>query len=210
METGGLEQRWRNRSTRPREFTASQRASKRAEQQRESRKRRTKAQHVAIAVRILAFTAPSVNAVEAYHRQHGDMSEGTNCFVEQVVDAYLSTPDEAVLDFTKPAAASDGAHSRWAQHFLEQYRVHEWIAEQNTRNGIAPGPRDVLRQRQVLWVARRAPCSSRPSFGTSKGAAHRWVKKLRARWRLRTLTSAEHEVEKVETTQAKVWHGGRP
>ena len=193
-----------------RELTASMRAAQRTERKREVRQARAAQRHMAVAVRILACTAPDVSAVKAYHGHVGGRNEDCEAFVEQVSDAYLATPEDMVLEFSRPADMALRAHSLDAQRFLVQLRVHDWITAQNQDKGVAPGVGDVLRQRQALRDASQTPACRRKLFGVSKGGAYRWARRFRARWKLRALQSAEHELESLSVTRAKVFAGRKP
>ena len=204
MERAGLEQRQRELASRMRELTASMRAAQRSDRKREARAASAWGRHIAVAVRILACTAPDVHAVKAYHRHIGGGKSECEAFVAQVSDAYLATPEEMILEFSWPVDMAHRAHSLAAQRFLVQHRVHDWITAQNNDKGVAPGIGDVLRQRQSLRDASQTAACRRRLFGVSKGGAYRWARRFRVRWKLRALQSAEHELESLEVTRAKV------
>jgi hypothetical protein len=94
-----------------------------------------------------------------------------------------------------------------AQRFLQDRALVAWVTEMNARQGIAPSPGAVVRQRRVSELgttSEMASGSAMSTSGASRSRERHWLRRWARRWRLRRGRIARGNVVDVRLLQKKV------
>lgn len=94
---------------------------------------------------------------------------------------------------------------RMAAKFLQEFRLRQWVQEQNTDKGVAPDTGMVLDQ---VVAAANDSCEASHAKWTwapgSTAASVKWVQRFRSRWSLTISGNRVHTIVPLETMRAKV------
>ena len=159
-------------------------------QAQKERSRRQKQREHAFLTATVSFchepTAGPIIANATVQKYARVMDEDVATCMHEIEARFLATPVDTLAQWLDWSDDMPRTVRTEAQRLVEDARLHRWISEQNSAQGVAPPPQFVWEKRCALAIDNKSKhekgaATWRPA---RSAAAKKWMQRFRRRWNL--------------------------